>query len=323
MDTHAPSVDSRIKALYNLSEIDTDKSRWGGKAAGAFILEKNGFRIPKSVVLGAEYLSSQLPEVTSFFKSTGVRSKDVELACSLLRKKIDSICIDDLVFGEGKPRDALQEILMRGAVTRSSGSLEDGNISSFAGCYETCFGARDIETLSAHIKTCWKSAYSPAVMQYRNDHGIIAHSGISVLIQEQLQCEKAGVCFSMNPVSGDEEEIIIEANWGNGLSVVSGSVQPDQYRVDAREGGLETKIGDKPIYTIFDFGGFTNVETPRDIREILCLSTGEVMDIAKMAVSLRNTFDCHIDMEWGIHNGSLYIFQCRPVTAGMQTVVSE
>lgn len=39
---------------------------------------------------------------------------------------------------------------------------------------------------------------------------------MAVVIQEMIDSEKAGVSFSCNPLSGDEREIIISANFGIG-----------------------------------------------------------------------------------------------------------
>ena len=42
----------------------------------------------------------------------------------------------------------------------------------------------------------------------------------------------AGVMFTINPVTGNRDEIVIEGNYGLGETVVSGVVNPDDFVVD-------------------------------------------------------------------------------------------
>ncbi len=52
--------------------------------------------------------------------------------------------------------------------------------------------------------------------------------------------------FSLNPLSNDYDEAVIDANWGLGESVVSGQVTPDHFVVDKIGGSvLESKMGAK------------------------------------------------------------------------------
>ena len=47
-----------------------------------------------------------------------------------------------------------------------------------------------------------------------------------------VNAKAAGVMFTINPVTGTPNQMVIEANWGLGESVVSGAVTPDDYLVD-------------------------------------------------------------------------------------------
>ena len=46
-----------------------------------------------------------------------------------------------------------------------------------------------------------------------------------------VNSEKSGIAFSVHPVTEDHNQIIIEAGFGLGEAIVSGSVTPDAYVV--------------------------------------------------------------------------------------------
>ena len=46
---------------------------------------------------------------------------------------------------------------------------------------------------------------------------------------ELVDVRSAGVVFTLDPVTGDRDRMVVEANWGFGESVVSGQVTPDYW----------------------------------------------------------------------------------------------
>ena len=59
---------------------------------------------------------------------------------------------------------------------------------------------------------------------------------IAVVVQEQIRSEISGVGFSLNPLTNNFDEAVINANWGLGETVVSGTVTPDTFIVDKIDG---------------------------------------------------------------------------------------
>jgi hypothetical protein len=58
---------------------------------------------------------------------------------------------------------------------------------------------------------------------------------LAVVVQEQIDSDVAGTAFSLNPVTNDYDEAVIDANWGLGTSVVDGRVSPDHFVVNTVE----------------------------------------------------------------------------------------
>ncbi|MEM1128397.1 MAG: PEP/pyruvate-binding domain-containing protein [Bacteroidota bacterium] len=107
---------------------------------------------------------------------------------------------------------------------RSSAPEEDLATASFAGGYETRLGVRP-EQLDEAVRACFASSLDVRVLLYKHERGFdVGAPRLSVIVQRQLDSQIAGVGFSLNPLTNDYDEVVINANWGLGTSVVDGQV---------------------------------------------------------------------------------------------------
>ena len=114
---------------------------------------------------------------------------------------------------------------------RSSAADEDGADASFAGQHVTLLNVRSIDDLTEALSEIWWSANSDSAITYRQRVGLFTRPSVGVVVQELLSPDSAGVMFTRNPVTGDDERMI-EAAWGLGEAVVAGLVIPDNFRID-------------------------------------------------------------------------------------------
>jgi pyruvate,water dikinase len=142
---------------------------------------------------------------------------------------------------------------------RSSATAEDLPGASFAGQQDTFLNVTQKDLLRS-IKKCWSSLFTPRAIVYRKEKGF-SHSEvlISVAVQELIFSRVSGVMFTLEPVTGSSDKIVIDASWGLGEAIVSGQVTPDEYVV-----GKDTfriiekgkhKVGNGPE----DAAGSTNI----------------------------------------------------------------
>jgi pyruvate,water dikinase len=117
---------------------------------------------------------------------------------------------------------------------RSSGVAEDLSDASYAGQYETVLDVHGAEALVMAVRKCWASAFSQRVKQYRAEHGQKGVSRLALLVQQMVQPEAAGVAFTANPVTGDNE-VVVSAVKGLGERLVSGQASPDEWVVRGDE----------------------------------------------------------------------------------------
>ena len=83
------------------------------------------------------------------------------------------------------------------------------------------------------MRHCFASSLDERVLVYKKEHGFdVLSPRIAVVVQQQIDSEVAGVGFSLNPLTNDYNEVVIDANWGLGESVVAGLATPDNFIVD-------------------------------------------------------------------------------------------
>jgi pyruvate, water dikinase len=131
--------------------------------------------------------------------------------------------------------------------------------------------------------------------------------------------------FSIDTESGFDRVVLINAAWGLGENVVQGAVTPDEYQVFKpflEDGALvpivEKKLGTKARKMIYagDGGATRNVPTSRAERGRFVLDDGEILELARAAVTIERHYGCAMDVEWARdgETGLLYIVQARPET---------
>lgn len=201
---------------------------------------------------------------------------------------------------------------------RSSATAEDMPDASFAGQQDTYLHISGEEELINHVQKCWASLFTNRAIFYRekNDY---AHEDvlISVPIQKMVDSEKAGVLFTSHPSTGNSDQVVIEANWGLGETVVSGSVTPDTYVVDKKTGEiLNTTIGSKEAMIVRDSGTGSTIEksTPSEKREAQVIDAEEAEILAGLGRKVEDHYGRPQDVEWAEEDDEIYLVQSRPIT---------
>jgi pyruvate,water dikinase len=217
---------------------------------------------------------------------------------------------------------------MRVAV-RSSAIGEDGVSASFAGQYATYLGISGLPDVLRHVRKCWASGFSAHALEYRRRAQAGHHAGtpaghhMAVGIMELVDARCAGVVFTVDPVSGDRDRLVVEANWGLGESVVSGGVTPDHWEVNRDSGEiLLTHLTAKRAWSGLDpaTGEVTLQPLPPELARQECLAPHEVRYLCRQAVAIEDAAGgIPQDIEWAVARDApfpdcVYLLQHRPVT---------
>ncbi|MDB5273225.1 MAG: phosphoenolpyruvate synthase [Chitinophagaceae bacterium] len=212
---------------------------------------------------------------------------------------------------------------------RSSATAEDLPDASFAGQHDSYLNIHgDQKVIEACLK-CYASLFTDRAIKYRFDHGF-DHMKVylSIGIQRMVRSDKAcaGVCFTLDPESGNQNVTLVTGSWGLGENVVQGAVNTDEFYVFkapfkvCKSGIISKKLGSKVQTMIYAADNqdttIVNIDTPLEKREQYILTDTEVMKLAYWAIIIEEHYGRPMDIEWAKDGESneLFIVQARPET---------
>ncbi|MCG6971798.1 MAG: hypothetical protein LJE66_01510 [Desulfobacterales bacterium] len=289
-----------------------DSQEVGRKAFELSRLKKANFPVPNGFVITHSTCRKIISKGLDSKKGSGSKSAMDE---NVLYEQIT----DEILSGF--------RMLGRLVAVRSSAAEEDREKKSFAGQYGTVLNVGRENDLFNAIESCFNSQFSKQVQEYARRNKISGDTlNLSVLVQKQIQPDVSGVLFTVNPVTGNDHELVVEAVKGLGESLVAGKVQPYRYLIN----GFSEKIVSQDIS-----GGrmgvlngpdkcmaFKNIQNKQ--RTPLFFDEEILWDLVRMAMRIQTMYGCPQDIEWAVADRSVYILQTRPITAmGYQGIDGE
>lgn len=212
-------------------------------------------------------------------------------------------------LGEGGPAVAV----------RSSATAEDLPGLSFAGQQETYLNVRGETALLEAMSRCWASLWTARAIGYRLRMGIDQQAvAMGVVVQAMVPSEVSGVLFTANPTTGDRSELVINASFGLGESVVGGHVTPDSYVVNRGDLSVKkTYVGAKESMVVPAEGQGTAVQAVAKTRRTeRALSSPLLRRLSELALRVEHLFEgVPQDIEWAVAEGHCWLLQARPMTA--------
>ncbi len=200
---------------------------------------------------------------------------------------------------------------------RSSATAEDLPGATFAGQQETYLNVLGEEALLTAVRSCWASLWTERATLYRNKQQVEQSTvKLAVVVQRMVMAEVAGVLFTANPITGERDMAVIDANPGLGEAVVSGAVTPDHFLVhklslavrERRLGAREVEI--RPVAA----GGVEEVHGSSQTG-IPALTDAQLGELTRLGLRIEKHYGAAQDIEWAYAEGQFYILQARPITA--------
>lgn len=266
--------------------VATQVALAGGKGATLARLFQAGLPIPPGCVVTSQALINHL-QTQGWSDSQG----HIDMPQAVLAGTPPAVLQEAL-------RGVLHELepAPHGWAVRSSAVAEDGSIASFAGIYESFLEIPESE-LWPSIQACWASWWSPRAMAYRERLGnTAAPLEMAVVIQAMVPARCAGVAFTVEPMRGDPNRMVINAAPGLGVAVVSGVVEPEQIVLskgpDCRV--LETRL-QRP-------------DRPPLLPTPVCLHLGALLQ------HIEELCGTPQDVEWAWDGSQVWIVQSRAIT---------
>jgi len=321
-----------------LNEIGLeDLVQVGGKGAHLGEMIRAGFCVPPGFSVKSEgfdhffdaaNLERPIEEIAAQIDFRDL--KEVEEKTARIREIISTAQIpEDL---ETEIREAY-EALWEGeaaiplVAVRSSVGTKDLSRSSFPGQMDTFHNVRGTEEVLATIRECWASVWSAraasTMHSLRIDPNMII---IAPVVQAMVPSEISGVLFTANPIDGNPEEILMDAAFGLGEAVASGSLTPDHYVLSKKDlRVLSRDVGCKSFKLELDVekgSGNRRVELSEEEASRECLTPEQVRELAELGIAVEEHFGTPQDVEWAYSRGKLFLLQSRKI-AGLARAVSE
>ena len=291
----------------------------GGKGYSLIRMVEAGLPVPPGAVLTTEFFAPWFDEIRASAAWAALADTTADKWATLCNE-LKGLCLA-LRLTETQ-RQSLADLRKNLAAlgddvlfaVRSSSPEEDLASASFAGGYETRLGVRPAD-LDDAVRHCFASSLDERVLVYKKEHGFdVLSPRIAVVVQQQIDSEVAGVGFSLNPLTNDYDEAVIDANWGLGESVVAGLVSPDHFIVDkVGRQVVDKKLGAKQVSIWLDPDGGT-IERKGHRSADLTLNDAQLGELTDVMCRIEELYEKPTDIEWAYAGGRLHVLQARPIT---------
>lgn len=312
-----------MKQIVWFSDVGKDDTALvGGKGANLGEMTKAGLPVPPGFIVTADAFFN-------YVRKTGLSKKIQDLLKNIdpedtktLQVKAKAVMklITDTSLSDSLKEEIIDAYQTMGddvlVAVRSSATAEDLPEASFAGQQATFLNVQGEKEVCRAVLKAYASLFEARAIYYRivnkYDHFKVA---LAVPVQRMVESDKSGIMFTVDPVTSDLSKIIIEAGWGLGEAIVSGSVTPDRYVVDK----ATMTIANKELHTqtwkiVKGANGDKHVNVPRSERNVQKLSDQEILALAAIAKKIEDHYGSPQDTEWAIEGKNVYMVQSRPVT---------
>jgi pyruvate,water dikinase len=315
---------------------NNDVSIVGGKNASLGEMINSGLPVPPGFAVTAfsyerfiqeKKIAEQIYKIIKETVTNPNDPKQYDLASKRIRELIEKTPmpkdIENAIRTAYKDLNKRLELKDTFVAVRSSATAEDLPDASFAGQQETYLNVKGADDLIDKVVKCWSSLFTPRAIFYRNEKGFPHEKVfISVGVQKMVNSGCAGVMFTINPVTGNRDEIVIEGNYGLGETVVSGAVNPDDFVIDKATTKIKSRrISRKTVEYIRDpkTGKTVHLEVPAEKQKVTCIDDRELLTLAELAKRIEKHYNKPMDIEWAIDQDisypqNMFIVQARPET---------
>lgn len=279
-----------------LSKMDA----FGNKGKFLCIMKNKGVNVPDGLLLDSEEFKAHL-------EFNGIKEKINEELTNLSvfnlkekSKKLQNTLDKTEITDKLKNTIILKLEEHKSYAVRSSSTKEDLENLSFAGQYETILNVKGVKNIEKAIIDCYKSLFSETSLSYMLKNKVnINEAAMGIVIQEMVNADYSGICFTSNPLTGIDTEMVIEIAKGLGENIVSGRVKPEQYLYNwkTKEAYID-KNKTKLLYAVSN----------------KLVTLDEIVLYGEAFLEVQKIFGYPCDIEFAVKDKKLYILQARKIT---------
>ncbi len=200
---------------------------------------------------------------------------------------------------------------------RSSATAEDLPDASFAGQQATYLNVKGKDQIVNAVRACWASLFTSRAIYYRKKNGFEDKDVlIAVVVQRMVDSQKSGIMFTINPTNNDASEMIVEAVYGLGETIVGGQVNPNTFIVKKSDLSVKSREVRKQDWGLFRNEKGENVEKKisEEEQKKQIINDKEILELARLGKKIESHYSKPQDIEWAIEGNDVMIVQARAVT---------
>jgi len=308
-----------IKDFKELSKNDVDIA--GGKGASLGEMTRAGIPVPEGFVVLSDAVETFFSEsdLTQEIESIldGVdhdKIHTVENASEKIQGLILDAKIPDYITDE--IQESFKKLDTQFVAVRSSATAEDSASAAWAGQLDSFLNVEKNDVVES-VQKCWASLFTPRAIFYRFEQGLHQQKiSVAVVVQKMVNSECSGIAFSVHPVTEDRNQMIIEAGFGLGETIVQGAITPDSYVVEKEPRAIldiNVNIQNKAMYRASDGGNELKELDEKEGSEQV-LTGKEIIELSDLIMKIEEHYGFPVDIEWAREKEKFYIVQSRPIT---------
>ncbi|HMI90365.1 MAG TPA: PEP/pyruvate-binding domain-containing protein [Polyangiales bacterium] len=293
---------------------------FGTKARNLAALVRAGFPVPAAHAMSSEvalrHYAQVLPAELQPAQLFAARQPAPEAIADARDRVLAAPLPADVVDALGRSFAALRAVSAESLAVRSSSTAEDLSVASAAGLHTSVLNVRSESALLDAVRLCLANAFSPRLLAYLHNLGVDNAGATGVILQALVPADVAGVLFTVNPLSGDPHEIVIDAGFGLGSAFTDGRATPDTYRVDKDTGWVRDRvIGDKRVRLVpAAEGGLREELVPPAQAQQQALDEHLLAELVALGRRVEEHFGDARDVEFAIAGNRIYLLQARAVS---------
>lgn len=316
----------KLPDLVDFNQVNKqDVGLVGGKGANLGEMVKAGLPVPPGFIVTAQTYFKVLdennlrPQIKNILQdldvhqSVSLNSASQRIKQLILQAQIPQDLALKIIKSYLKLGRGLNQALV---AVRSSATAEDLPDASFAGQQETFLNVQGEANVVQAVRRCWASLFEPRAIFYRQEKGFDHFKvGIAVPVQKMIQSEVSGIMFTINPVTNDKTQIVIEAIWGLGEKIVQGAYTPDHYLVLKHSWKiLQKQVNPQKKLLLLKQQKNKEVKLAKSKQNRAKLTDKQIISLAQLGHKIHQHYFFPQDIEWALEKGKFYIVQSRPVT---------
>ena len=198
--------------IVKINKLEKQEDKIGNKGKFLIQMKKEGFNVPGGIILDSDFFDKVIKDNKVEKDISNLLNKVNKDNISKISKEIISI-FDKVSIKKELLSDIKNELnTKKKYAVRSSGTKEDLENYSFAGQYETFLNVK-VEDIEENIINCYKSMYTEVILSYLVNNSIsLDNLKMSVVIQEMVNSDYSGICFTINPTTGNDKEMLVEVS---------------------------------------------------------------------------------------------------------------